>query len=76
MADAKTRPISFRVSEDVLDTIESEGKSATEIARAALEREARLVKVRAAWKHMKANPLPLSFEGDIVEAIRRDRDSH
>jgi hypothetical protein len=72
---SETKPISFRVARDVLDAIEADGKSATEIARAALEREARLVLARKALAHMRAHPLVGSFEGDVVDFIRKDRDS-
>lgn len=71
----ETKPISFRVARDVLDAIEADGKSPTEIARAALEREAMLSKRRVAWKHILENPLKGSFEGDVVEFVRKDRDS-
>lgn len=72
----ETKPISFRVSREVLDAIEAEGKSPTEIARAALEREARLAKARRVLDEIRRNPLAGTFDGDIVDIIRKDRDSH
>lgn len=72
----ETKPISFRVARDVLEAIEAEGKSPTEIARAALEREARLANARRILEEARRNPVAGKFEGDIVDIIRRDRDSH
>lgn len=71
---AETKPVSFRVARDVLDAIESSGRSPTEIAKAALEREARLVRARAALAHIRENPLPGSFAGDVTKFVRRERD--
>lgn len=69
-----TRPISFRVEQDVLDAIEAEGKSPTEIAKAALEREARLSKVRTVMKQIQDEPLKLKFDEDPTKIIRKLRD--
>lgn len=71
----ETKPLSFRVALDVLEAIEAEGKSPTEIAKAALEREARLARVRRSLAHIRRHPLPGTFEGDIADVIRQDRDA-
>ena len=73
MAGAKTTPISFRVSDEVLEQLRAAGKSPVEIARAAIEREARMAKKRALIDRIKANP-HASGLGDAVDFVRRERD--
>lgn len=72
----KTRPISFRVDVGVLDALTRAGLSATEIARAALEKEARRARAMAALEDLAANPAKVGLGEDVVEFLRRDRDSH
>lgn len=74
MADAKTRPISFRVSEEALDTLTAAGRSPVEIARAAIEREARMAKKVALVRRLRAKTEGSGL-GDAVEFIRRERDA-
>lgn len=76
MSEARTRPISFRVPQDVLDAIEAEGKSPTQIAKAALEREARLARARKVVDEMRQKPVKGRFTRDVASLIREDRDSH
>lgn len=76
MTEAKTKPISFRVSTEVLAALEAAGLSATEIAKAALEREAAKVRRASTLNALKATPLKLSADFDAAEFIRKDRDSH
>lgn len=73
MADAKTTPISFRVSDEALEQLRAVGKSPVEIARAAIEREARLVKKRALVERFRTSPVRSGL-GDAVEFIRRERE--
>lgn len=74
MAEAKTTPISFRVSNEALEQLRAVGKSPVEIARAAIEREARLARKRQLIERIKANPYRSGL-GDATEFIRRERDS-
>lgn len=66
---------SLRVRIDVLETLEAAGKSPPEIARAALEREARLTRQAAALERLRRNPLKLTSPEDAAKVIRDDRDS-
>jgi hypothetical protein len=75
MGEGKTRPISFRVDVGVLDALEAAGKSPSEIARAALEREARRLQQLAALARIRENPLKGRSPGDAVTFIRRLRDT-
>lgn len=76
MSETKTRPISFRVDVEVLDALEAAGKSAAEISRRALEREASIARKLAALERMRKQPSRLTFDFDVVDFIRKDRDSH
>lgn len=75
MTEAKTRPISFRVSTDVLAALEAAGLSATEIAKAALEREAAKARRLAALARIRARKDKFELGFDVVEFIRKDRDT-
>ena len=72
---AKTRPISFRVSEAALDTLIAAGRSPVEIGRAAIEREARIAKTLALLEDWRKHPLKVDLGGDSVTVIRKMRDS-
>jgi len=74
-SDAKTRPISFRVSEAALDALVAAGKSPAEIGRAAIEREARIAKRIALIECLKKHPIKFHADEDSVTIIRRLRDS-
>lgn len=68
----QTRPISFRVAQDVLEAIEGEGRSPTQVAKEALEREARLARMRAALATMA--PSKVRLERDARDLVREERD--
>lgn len=70
----ETKPISFRVDVEVLKAIVAAGKSPVEISRAALEREARLARARAALERLKRDPPKLRLPKDAVTMIRELRD--
>jgi hypothetical protein len=74
VADTKTRPLSFRVSEDVLDALLAAGRSPADIARSALEREARLAKKQAALRRLAKNPTRAKLPMDAVSLVRSLRD--
>ncbi|HWH08810.1 MAG TPA: hypothetical protein VNX21_06385 [Candidatus Thermoplasmatota archaeon] len=76
MTEVKTKPISFRVSTDVLATLEAAGLSATDIARAALEREAAKARRLAALARIRGRKDKFELGFDVVEFIRKDRDTH
>lgn len=75
MTEAKTRPVSFRVPEDVLDALEKAGISVADVARAALQREATKARKLALLKRLRDDPIQLGLGFDVVDFIRRDRDS-
>lgn len=68
----QTRPISFRVPQEVLDAIEGEGRSPTQVAKEALEREARLARTRATLAKM--TPSKVRLERDARDIVREERD--
>lgn len=76
MTEVKTRPVSFRVSVDVLSTLEEAGISPSEIARAALEREAAKARRLAALARIRARKDKFELGFDVVDFIRKDRDTH
>lgn len=74
MTESKTRPISFRVREDILAALEAAGIAPAEVARAALEREASRAKKLAILSRIRERPSGLKLGFDAVEFIRKDRD--
>jgi hypothetical protein len=77
MTEAKTRPISLRVSVDVLDALAAAGIAPADIARKALEEEAIRATQLATIRKIKAragkDKFVLGF--DATDFIRKDRDS-
>ena len=71
----ETRPISFRVDVEVLQALEAAGKSPVEISRAALEREARLARAKAALDRIRKHPSRLKLPKDAVSLVRETRDA-
>lgn len=76
MTEAKTRPISFRVSTDVLQALEDAGLSAVDVARDALERAATKARRLAALERIRSRTEKVHLGFDAAEAIRQDRDRH
>lgn len=74
MTETKTKPVSFRVSTDVLKTLEDAGLSVTDIAREALEREAAKTRKLAALERIRNRAEKVGLGFDAVEAVRQDRD--
>ncbi len=75
MADTKTRPISFRVEESILDALEAAGISPTEVSRAALARHARLLAQKAALTRVAQTRETPPLPEDASALIRRERDT-
>lgn len=71
-----TTPISFRVSQEALDQLKAAGKSPVEIARTAIEREARLAKKMLLVERLRAKGKGTTprAESDTIEFIRRERE--
>lgn len=76
MTEAKTRPVSFRVREDILEALQEAGLSPAEIARAALEREAAKARRLALLARIRGRKDKFELGFDAAEFIRKDRDSH
>jgi hypothetical protein len=76
MTEVRTRPISFRVSTEVLQALEEAGLSAVEVARGALEREATKARRLAALERIRTRVDKVNLGFDAAEAIRRDRERH
>lgn len=76
MTEAKTKPVSFRVRTDVLETLEAAGISAAEVAREALEREAVRARKLAALRRIRQEGSKVRVGFDVVDFLRQDRDSH
>lgn len=76
MTEAKTKPISFRVSTEVLQALEDAGLSPVEVAREALEREATKARRLGALERIRSRTDKVHLGFDAVEAIRRDRERH
>lgn len=74
MTEVTTRPISFRVSTEVLAALEEAGLSPTQIAREALEREATKARRLAALERIRGRTEKIGLGFDAAEAIRRDRE--
>jgi len=76
MTEAKTRPISLRVREDLLAVLEAAGISPTEVARQAIEREAERARKLAALTRLQNEAQGVRLGFDATEFIRKDRDTH
>lgn len=75
MTEAKTRPISLRVSTDVLDALEEAGIAPADVAREALERAAVRARQLGALQRIRARRDKFALGFDAAEFIRKDRDS-
>lgn len=76
MSGVKTRPITFRVREDLLKELEAAGISPSDVARAALEREAARARKLAVLENIRSRKEKFVIGFDVVDFIRKDRDSH
>lgn len=74
MTEAKTRPISLRVSVEVLAALEDAGLSPVDIAREALEREATKARRLAALERIRSRTDKVGLGSDATAALRRDRE--
>ncbi|MFA5861545.1 MAG: hypothetical protein WDA16_07605 [Candidatus Thermoplasmatota archaeon] len=75
MTEAKTRPISLRVSSAVLDSLEKAGIAPADVAREALEKAAVRADQLAALQRVRARKDKFELGFDAAESIRKDRDS-
>lgn len=74
MPEAKTRPVSFRVEIEVLDSFEAAGLSATEFMKEAARRQATRLRQLAALRRAQEAGKHIRLPKDAVSLIREMRD--